>query len=1064
MKRSKFSTKKFFRAVGTSFRVLVLISVLVPLFTHLSAARAEVGIDWIRRIATHHEQPSHNFRVSTAIGSDGSAYIFGSTDGTLEGKTPVGGNDLFIRKFSSDGNEIWSRQFGTTGDDFGSGIVVDASGVYLAGSTTGAFEGFTNTGLDDSFVAKFDLDGSPVWTRQFGCSERDLTTGVALTTDGVVITGYGSCAMEGAAYLGGDDSYIRKYTLDGALQWSTSFGTDSDDQSLGIAVDGTGAYVAGSSGESLFVKKFDTSGNEVWSQAFAGAGQVGYDEFAAISAYGSRIYVAGSTARQFTTEPNAGYNDVFIKTFGADGTEMWTVQFGTPMDDGAYTLAVDNSGVYVGGITRGQFPGFPFNGYYYDAFIRQYSLEGIVGWTLQFGTANTDDLTGLAVNPDAIYMAGRATGSLDGQVSSGGTDIYLKKIDLNANPVWTLQFNPIATPPDHEYATAVDANGNAYLAGSIMPNVLEPTAIRPESAFVAKYTPDGTQAWLKIFASQPHLGADVAYGVAADAAGNVYVTGSASGDLNGISSSGYGGAFLVKYDPDGNLIWTRLLSASAGYKVVVDSNGVYIAGTKTVITGNWQYQSYVFVRMFSPDGVELWADEFRSSSNDYLKGLAIHSSGLYLGGYTFGTLEGQTSAGSYDAFMRKYNLDGSVSWTHQFGTSAMDELMGIDVDDSGVYVTGGTSGALGDQVGSGGFDVFVQKYSLDGNMLWTRQFAPAQSNLGTGIAVSPSGLYVVGKSYLQTLSIHQYESFIRKFSLDGEEAWSRSFDNQTELEEAVGVAVDASGIYVAGQIYIMDRFYSLDATLIKISLNENEAPVVGAITAPAAPVAVSTPISASANFTDANAADTHTATWDWGNGTTSAGTVTESGGSGTVSGATTYTVPGVYELKVTVADQAGLEGNSTYQYVVVYDPSAGFVTGGGSMLSPAGAYKPNEGLSGVATFGFVSRYKKGASIPSGNTAFNFDLAGMSFASQSYEWLVVNQGGTNAQFKGSGTVNGALDPNGHAYKFMVWAGDGSPDTFRISIWWEDASGAVTVLYDNGSNQAIGGGNIVVHTSK
>ncbi len=53
--------------------------------------------------------------------------------------------------------------------------------------------------------------------------------------------------------------------------------------------------------------------------------------------------------------------------------------------------------------------------------------------------------------------------------------------------------------------------------------------------------------------------------------------------------------------------------------------------------------------------------------------------------------------------------------------------------------------------------------------------------------------------------------------------------------------------------------------------------------------------------------------------------------------------------------------------------------------------------------------------------------------------VVNQGGDNAQFKGSGTVNGALDSNGNAYKFMLWAGDGSPDTFRIQIWWEDSAG-------------------------
>jgi hypothetical protein len=112
----------------------------------------------------------------------------------------------------------------------------------------------------------------------------------------------------------------------------------------------------------------------------------------------------------------------------------------------------------------------------------------------------------------------------------------------------------------------------------------------------------------------------------------------------------------------------------------------------------------------------------------------------------------------------------------------------------------------------------------------------------------------------------------------------------------------------------------------------------------------------------------------------------------------------------------------------------------------------------------VSKYKKGASVPDGNTEFQFAVAGFSFHSETYEWLVVT-GKTKAQFKGSGTVNGGLDPNGNAYKFVIWAGDaaasGGSDTFRIKIWWED-NGTEVVVYDNGAEQAVGGGSIVIHT--
>jgi len=216
--------------------------------------------------------------------------------------------------------------------------------------------------------------------------------------------------------------------------------------------------------------------------------------------------------------------------------------------------------------------------------------------------------------------------------------------------------------------------------------------------------------------------------------------------------------------------------------------------------------------------------------------------------------------------------------------------------------------------------------------------------------------------------------------------------------------------------------------------------------------AVNTAISLDGSASSDPDGDPLTYAWNFGDGATGTGaTPTHS-----------YTAAGVYDACLTVSD-GSLDSAPACTLAVVYDPSAGFVTGGGWINSPAGAYKADESLSGKATFGFMSKYQKGASVPTGNTAFKFDLAGMEFASESYEWLVVNQGGTNAQFKGSGLINGLADPNGNAYRFMLWAGDGSPDTFRIRIWWEDVDGEHEV-YDNSIAQTIGAGNIVVHTGK
>jgi hypothetical protein len=181
---------------------------------------------------------------------------------------------------------------------------------------------------------------------------------------------------------------------------------------------------------------------------------------------------------------------------------------------------------------------------------------------------------------------------------------------------------------------------------------------------------------------------------------------------------------------------------------------------------------------------------------------------------------------------------------------------------------------------------------------------------------------------------------------------------------------------------------------------------------------------------------------------------------------------GIYSVTLEVCDTSA-QCDSADSTVTVFDPSGGFVTGGGWIDSPPGACGPEAPVdvcvgdpTGRATFGFVSKYKKGATVPTGATAFAFQAGGFAFASDSYDWLVV-AGQDRAQFKGRGWVN---DEDG--YRFLLTAFDGGrdePDGFRIKIVNDDG-----VVYDNmagmagtddaltqGNTQTIGGGNIVIH---
>jgi PKD repeat protein len=226
-------------------------------------------------------------------------------------------------------------------------------------------------------------------------------------------------------------------------------------------------------------------------------------------------------------------------------------------------------------------------------------------------------------------------------------------------------------------------------------------------------------------------------------------------------------------------------------------------------------------------------------------------------------------------------------------------------------------------------------------------------------------------------------------------------------------------------------------------------------------------INVSSKFTDPGTLDSHTAVWNWGDGTTSVGTVTEANGSGSVTDSHTYTKAGVYTVTLTVTDDDGGSDQSLFQYVVVYDPNGGFVTGGGWIDSPAGAYVADPAMTGKANFGFVSKYQKGATVPTGDTEFQFKAGNLNFKSRNYEWLVIS-GGSRAQYKGSGTINGGGD-----YGFLLTATDGQAsggggnDKFRIKIW-NKATGAV--VYDNQPlagddatpTTALQGGSIVIHS--
>ncbi len=220
----------------------------------------------------------------------------------------------------------------------------------------------------------------------------------------------------------------------------------------------------------------------------------------------------------------------------------------------------------------------------------------------------------------------------------------------------------------------------------------------------------------------------------------------------------------------------------------------------------------------------------------------------------------------------------------------------------------------------------------------------------------------------------------------------------------------------------------------------NSAPTIGAITAPVAPVAASTSITANAPFTDLDPSDMHSATWSWGDGTSSTGTVTETNGSGVVSDTHTYTQTGVYSVHLTVTDASGASATATYDYVVVHNPASGALAASGKYTSEPSWYIPDPAATGPVKVGVQAKYNN--NVLNGQVKVTFNAGNLTFTSTSLQWLVVN--GAKAQLKATGTINGSGN-----YTLILTAVDGKQTDGDNLIRIKIANSTGTAIYDTQS---------------
>jgi hypothetical protein len=378
--------------------------------------------------------------------------------------------------------------------------------------------------------------------RQFGTPGNDESNAIAIAADGsTYIAGRTSGGLDGQN-KGLHDAFVRKYDRSGEPLWTRQFGSPGDDgiEALALAADGS-IYVTGyangaltatpaAGGEDIFLTKLNPAGDLVWTRQVGTSGEDS-GEAIAVSPAGT-VLITGYTTGSFSKMPNVGARDIISFWYTAAGDQIDFLQLGTTGDDhgiGA-TIAGDESSLVIGDVNSSV------------TYFRFNSAHDVDGIKPVFGTTDTAQIANAIATGagGSTYLTGYTTRSLEG-TSSGRADVFLTKVDAAGNVQWTRQFGTEAN--DGGFAIAVAADGSAYVAGGTNGSLSSPNAGNSD-VFVRKYDSTGAAQWTRQLGTASD---ETAYGIALGSDGRIYLNGTTTGDLGG-PNAGPGDVFLVRYD------------------------------------------------------------------------------------------------------------------------------------------------------------------------------------------------------------------------------------------------------------------------------------------------------------------------------------------------------------------------------------------------------------------------------------------------------------------------------------------------------------------------------------
>jgi uncharacterized delta-60 repeat protein len=378
-------------------------------------------------------------------------------------------------------------------------------------------------------------------------------------------------------------------------------GTNGDVHITGVLTDSADPQFA--------TVKYDSAGNLLWAARYNGATNQPDIPSAIRLLPDGHVIVAGKSGPY--------HSNIFATVkYSPAGAEVWARHHNVVLDgDHRTVLAVDAcGGIYVAGATSSLAADS-------EVVTLKYSPDGVLQWQATFtGLAGSDTVAAITADADGnAYIAGRSQSGSD-------FDYYVVKYDTNGNELWRARYDGPLRQLDSPEAILVDMAGNVYVTGSSLGRGSGGIA-RYESATV-KYDSLGNEVWVARYALPGSESWDGRGGMSFDNAGNILITGTSTGPQDQQCA-------LIKYDPDGNRLWTARYNHAANrfdgaYDLAVDAEGSsYVAAISDGPEG-WQFVTLKYDRF----GNRLWAARLTPDGIfDYPVGIDLRSNGeVYVAG------------------------------------------------------------------------------------------------------------------------------------------------------------------------------------------------------------------------------------------------------------------------------------------------------------------------------------------------------------------------------------------------------------------------------------------------